>query len=92
MDASLKYAYKVLTGEFVLQSIRTQYETANNYPDHCGYGPVSYGEGHRTEKKDAGMPARSKTWQATKTYPHASRPRPGSSVGKIGSICWCARL
>ena len=27
------------------------------------------------------MPARSKAWQATKSYPHASRPRTGASVG-----------
>jgi hypothetical protein len=27
------------------------------------------------------MPARSKAWQVTKAYPHASRPRTGASVG-----------
>jgi hypothetical protein len=27
------------------------------------------------------MPARNKAWQMTKDYPHASRPRTGSSVG-----------
>ncbi len=36
------------------EPIRTQYENANNYPDHCGYGPIEYGEGHKTEKLNAG--------------------------------------
>jgi len=61
--------------------IRAQFEIGNNFPDHCGYGPVTFNEGLKTEKLNAGMSARSNAWQATKNYPHATRPRAGSSVG-----------
>lgn len=34
-------------------SIRAQYEDPNNFPDHCGFGPVSFGE-RKIEKQNAG--------------------------------------
>ena len=36
------------------EPIRAQYENANNFPNHCGYGPVEFGEGLKTEKLNAG--------------------------------------
>lgn len=40
---------------------------AENYPKHCGYGPVNRGE-YLTETLEAGMPARAAAWR--------SAPRP----------------
>ncbi len=42
--------------------ILAQYEKPENYPPHCGYGPVFRGEYLYTELVNDGMPARARTW------------------------------
>ena len=48
----------------VRQSIYTQYERPENFPPHCGYGPVERGE-YLTETLNAGMPARAAAWRCS---------------------------
>mmetsp|Transcript_777 Transcript_777/g.1238 ORF Transcript_777/g.1238 Transcript_777/m.1238 type:complete len:300 (+) Transcript_777:64-963(+) len=69
------------------QRITAQYERPENYPTHCGYGPIERGE-YKTETLEAGLPARAKAWHSTLSHP--ARVRPSTYTEKcIGSsVLW----